>query len=375
MQPGPDKPPSKEEQMVWEIVLSLTDSNHDGVGLIFGATEVYFFTGSEYFFFLDPLHIFGTQSQISWEQIGSPQTEEGVSSEEEGLDDWGSNMTYGPQLYRLEGGDTAATYKESVLKEIDLRVSIVETGANGSVSIKDFPSISKFQLENSKDKVIDFFRSRGISSGNYEVCRVGDVVLDLFLQLDRLPEFLSREGVQRLTKPGEYGATVDSNRLGYSADYSKVFFQFDLTQGPDLSNAELVTGLNYLFSFLFHKMELYVKGPVPFDQFTSELTGVPMAELEELLEGEGGLDPFLEDLEYGIEPLAWVTPDIVQVNLIRPLNDPSFGRPTKDSQQLIQLVETRENYNKTNFSSIAVDAYLLRLTRQANDYELVKKLY
>ena len=375
MQPGPAKPPSKKEQMVWEIVLSLTDSNHDGVGLIFGTTEVYFFTGSEYFYFLDPLHVFGTQSQISWEQIGSPQTEEGVSSEEEGVDDWGSNMTYGPQLYRLEGGDTAATYKESVLKEINLRVSIVETEVNESVSVKDFPNISKFQLDNSKDKVVAFFKSRGILSGNYEICRISDVVLDLLLQLDRLPEFLTREGVRRLTRPGEYGATVDSNRLGYNADSSKVFFQFDLTQGPELSDSELVTGLNYLFSFLFNKMELYVKGPVPFEQFISELTGVPMTELEELLEGEGGLDPFLEDLEYGIEPLAWVTPDIVQVNITRPVNDPSFGRPTKDSQQLIQLVETRENYIKTNFSSIAVDAYLQRLIRQANDYAMVKKLY
>jgi hypothetical protein len=63
-----------------------------------------------------------------------------------------------------------------------------------------------------------------------------------------------------------------------------VFFQFDLAQDLDLSDAELVSGLNYLFSF-FNKMELCVIGPVPFDQFTSNLTGVPTTKLEELPEG------------------------------------------------------------------------------------------
>jgi hypothetical protein len=375
MQPGPDQPPSKEEQKVWEIVLALTKSDHDGVGLVFRNSEVFFFTGSEYFFSMDPLQVFGQRSKISWDLIGSPTEETGRPYTEEEMDSWGLTMTYGPQLYRLTGGDTEASYKEAVLKEIHLRVSIVETEADGSLSIKDFPNISSFKLENSKARVVDFFEDRQIASGNYDLCRLSDVIVDLVLQLDKLPEFLSREGVSRLTKPGEFGSTADSNRLGYNAETSKVFFQFDLNQGPELSDDELVTGLNYLFSFLFNKMSLFVNGPVPFDQFLSELIGCPMEELIELLENDGGLDPFLENLEYGIEPVAWVTPDLVQVNIVRPLPDPSFGRPTEDSRQLIQLVETRENYAKTSFSNISVDAYLDRLARQAVEYEMVHKLY
>jgi hypothetical protein len=375
MQFPPNESLSELELKVWEAVLSATETNRDGVGIVIENSETYFFTGSRYFFTLDPLHVFGEQSNISWELVASSQTESGQTNGEVGSDSWGLTIAYGPRLYRLAGGAAPRIYKEIVLKEIGLRVSLVTIESDGLASVKVFPSISEFKLENAKTKIFDFFKGREISSGNFEICRISDIFLDLFLQLDRLPEFLSKEGLQRLTRPGEYGATVDSNRLGYNAETSKVFFQFDLTQGPDLSDAELVSGLNYLFSFLFNKMELYVKGPVPFEQFTSDLTGVPMGKLEELLEGEGGLDPFLEDLEYGIEPLAWVTPDIVQVNLIRPLNDPSFGRPTEDSQQLIQLVETRENYAKTSFSSIAVDAYLLRLARQANDYAMVEKLY
>jgi hypothetical protein len=324
---------------------------------------------------MDPLQVFGQRSKISWDLIGSPTEETGRPYTEEEMDSWGLTMTYGPQLYRLTGGATEASYKEAVLKEIHLRVSIVETEADGSLSIKDFPNISSFKLENSKARVIDFFEGRQIASGNYDLCRLSDVIVDLVLQLDKLPEFLSREGVSRLTKPGEFGSTADSNRLGYNAETSKVFFQFDLNQGPELSDDELVTGLNYLFSFLFNKMSLFVNGPVPFDQFLSELIGCPMEELIELLENDGGLDPFLENLEYGIEPVAWVTPDLVQVNIVRPLPDPSFGRPTEDSRQLIQLVETRENYAKTSFSNISVDAYLDRLARQAVEYEMVHKLY
>lgn len=375
MQPGPDKPPSKEEQKVWEIVLALTKSDHDGVGLVFRNSEVFFFTGSEYLFFMDPLQVFGQQSKISWELIGSPTEEAGRPYTDKEMDSWDLTMTYGPQLYRLTGGATEASYKEAVLKEIHLRVSIVEIEAGGSVLIKDFPNISSFKLDNSKARVVAFFESREIASGNYDLCRISDVIVDLVLQLDKMPEFLSREEVSRLTKPGEFGATADSNRLGYNAESSKVFFQFDLTQGPDMSDDEVVNGLSYLFSFLFNKMSVFVDGPVPFDQFLSELIGCPIDELTELLGNDAGIDPFLENLEYGIEPVAWVTPDLVQVNIIRPLPDPSFGRPTEDSRQLIQLVETRENYAKTSFSTISVDAYLDRLARQGVEYKTVQKLY
>jgi hypothetical protein len=99
----------------------------------------------------------------------------------------------------------------------------------------------------------------------------------------------------RLTDPKDEYESNRSNCLGFDAQNSALFFQFDVMQDSQLGNGDFVIGLQAVFNFVFSGITEFIRSGTSLDEYLPTVLEVGQPEWEELLEPIGGIGLFFDD--------------------------------------------------------------------------------
>lgn len=372
---------SGEDLEVWELALasSFSEDARDEIMVIFKDQMSYYFAGPDGYhnYRQDPSNVFGSDPSIQWVPISSPSDEAEVLTSQEASSTWDTRVNKDlPKLFRLAGKSNREDYLTAAISNVWMGFSIIKADHLMEQTREYISPLEGFGLENSKKSLRSFFTGRGITLGIYGLTKMSDVMLDIFLQKSNLGVFADSRKVDRLTTPGDYGATNNCNVIGYDVAQNSIFVQVCLTQKTSMSDSKLISALEGLFGFLFDSVDEYIKGSEPFENYLPRILGVAKEDLEAMLEDSGGLDLFFDDWDlYGGDSSLWFSPDIVQVFITKATDDPSFGVPTERTQTEFTVLETRANFKKTNFAAVDPGAYLSRLSQQSADRPELKRIF
>jgi hypothetical protein len=108
------------------------------------------------------------------------------------------------------------------------------------------------------------------------------------------------------------------------------------------------------------------------EYFSNSLSLMDHPELRKRLE-EDFFDPFVDDDDrFASESRWWFTPQAIRFRVEKLELDPSFGTVSVEARNKFELLELRENWQKTNFENINVNAYLKRLVEQSKQFPAEK---
>ena len=378
--------------MVWNALQSLKDELGEVSGFVSRGNNSFFFTFYSVFYPDEPSHVLASDFRFSWELISASEVVFQALSRSESYRA-GDHSTWsdpkepseaGLRLYRLHGQSNPYEFLEIALRKINQDFALLKINDSEFFELIRFPELSQVKFENSQSMIREFFSHRRLSSGVFDINRINDSVIDLLLQKHDLKKIIwLMKFLPRLTDPKEEYESNKSNCLGFDALNSAFFFQFDLTQDPQLENGDLIKGLQAVFGFVFNGISEFVSSGTSFEEYLPALLKVGQPELEELLENIGGIDlffdhwdePGVDDWRQGGDADLWVSPSVIQVFLRRTKTDPSFGIPTEHSEQHLVLTETRSNFERTKFEGIDPEAYIARLLRQTSEYAHIPRLH
>lgn len=385
---------SSEEEGAWKAIQSLKDELNGLSGLVVQGNNSYYFSCYEVFYHQEPSEFFQSEPQVTWELIAASEvvlefktrSERYWANDQLTWDGPSEPIEPGPRLYRLSGCSKPEEYIDIASKKIYRDFVRVDLGPSGSIEVTHFPAFSECKFENDISALREFFNRRGLRTGIFDINRINDAILDLFMQKEYVKTRVwLMKYLPRLTNPEEEYESNTSNCLAFDAHNSSYFFQFEITQDPHFENRDLVEALHSVFDFVFRGIGEFVRSGASFEEWLPSYLEVAPSALETLLEPIGEIDLFFD--HWGDRSLheggprqdgdagLWFTPRYIQVFVRRQKNDPSFGVPTEHSEQQLILTETIENYQRTRFEGIDPESYLARLARQTADNTHKEKMF
>ena len=301
--------------------------------------------------------VFSEDSGVSFELIAS--TRGFHEAREESLFQDAADASYYetvPQLYELHSSLNISEILKLAKEDHFLDVCLAVTDGHAQpqvLSREDFPAWWRNPSR-------DFFKHRALTSGRFFCNSMRQVALDLVAR----PQDFENLDISAIE-------TYDRNSLLFDANLGSFVMELNLTQKLDDSAVELVSALARIQNFLFKDLEVFLErqGSETFvEYFADSLSLQDHPALRQRLE-EDFFDPFVDDDDrFASESRWWFTPMAIRFHVEKLEIDPSFGTVNVEASKKFDLLEFRENWQKTNFENINVNAYLNRLVQQSTQF-------
>jgi hypothetical protein len=305
--------------------------------------------------------VFSEDSGVSFDLIASSRGFH--EAREEGPFQSASDASYYetvPHLYELHSSLDLAGVLNVAKKDHFLDICLLVTDGNPRPQVFSMEHFPSWWRNPSRD----FFNQRLLLSGRYFCNSIRQVALDL------------------VARPEDYGnldisaiETYDQNSLLFDANLGAFVMELKVTQKLEDSPRELVTALSRIQQFLFKDLDGFLERQnyeTFVEYFSNSLSLMDHPELRKRLE-EDFFDPFVDDDDrFASESRWWFTPQAIRFRVEKLELDPSFGTVSVEARNKFELLELRENWQKTNFENINVNAYLKRLVEQSKQFPAEK---
>lgn len=298
--------------------------------------------------------VFSEDSGVSFALIAS--TRGFHEAREEGLFQSAADASYyetAPRLYELNSSLDLSEVLKVAKKDHFLDICLAVTDGKARPQVLKMEHFPAWWRSPSRD----FFNQRLLTSGRYFCNSMRQVALDLVAR----PEDYENIDISAIE-------TYDQNSLLFDANLGAFVMELKVTQKLEDSPAELVASLSRIQKFLFEDMDGFLerKNSETFaGYFANSLSLMDHPELQQRLE-EDFFDPFVDDDDrFASESRWWFTPQAIRFRVEKLVVDPSFGTVNADASITFELLELRDNWQRTNFEKVNVNAYLKRLVEQA----------
>jgi hypothetical protein len=261
-----------------------------------------------------------------------------------------------PKLYRLSHY-TFEQLAEAVLQSTFDSIRILELQDGKVIGSKHYPA----WWQELGPKRREFFKQRGINSGRSYCTCLNEEALGLILDL---PSMSSEDIAGRVYPDWDHHLSqCGSNALFFLGSEGHYSFEIGLT-ADDAGEGEVFEAIEALLDLIFSGVEQSLEYEL-FEDFLEEKYGVPRAKTQEKLSGIGELF-FGHDERFVSDKHWWITPDQVLVRVRHRRIDPSFGTLVESGVQ--NFLESRANWQRTDFRNVEVGRYLMRLGKQFADH-------
>jgi hypothetical protein len=260
-----------------------------------------------------------------------------------------------PALYRL-GGCTFEGLSKALLKSTFDSIRILELNAGKVIKSEHYPAW--WQDLGSERR--EFFKQRGIENSRTYCTCLNEQAVDFIL------DWASKDaesGDRRVYSDWDHNISqCGSNALFYLGSNGHYLFEIGIT-ADDASEDEVFRSVQTLLDLIFEGAEQSVDAEC-FEDFLENEFKIPKSITEQKLSGVCYL--FFDDERFASYKRWWVTPDYVLIRIRHRTIDASFGTLVESEVQ--SLLESRTNWQKTDFERVDKSAYIGRLVRQSKQY-------